>query len=79
MARNPTELVKIIELELIRARQKHIHWPVDDIHRAMIILEQAGGVAKESYKCVYGGGNAEYLEKEVLHTLIVCQRFLLGG
>ncbi len=79
MARTPTELAKMIEVELGRARVKHPHRPTDDIHRAIIILEQAGGVAKEAYKCVYGGGSEEYLEKEVLHTLIVCQRFLLGG
>lgn len=79
MARNTTELVKMIELELGRAREKHPHWPVDDIHKAMIVLDQAGGVAKESYKCVYGGGNEEYLEKEVMHTLIVCYRFMLGS
>ncbi len=79
MANNPTEVRQMLEEELNRARAKHVVWPVDDIHRGMIIMAQAGGVAKEAYKVIYGGGSNDYLKKEVLHLAVVCIRWLEGG
>ena len=81
MGRNSTEVRQLLEEELIRARQKHQNWPTDTIHRAMILLDQAGGIAKEAFRCIYSGGHTgtEYLEKEVLHTAVVCIRWLEGG
>lgn len=79
MASNPTEVRQMLELELNRARAKHKVWPVDDIHRGMIIMDQAGSVAKECFKVIYGGGSEEYLRRKILHLAVVCIRWLEGG
>ena len=79
MARNASEVRKMLEEELQRARAKHPNWPTDLVRRAMILMDQAAGIGRESLNCLFDGTSRDYLEKEVLHTAVVCVRWLEGG
>ena len=48
MARNASEVRKMLEEELQRARAKHPNWPTDLVRRAMILMDQAAGIGRES-------------------------------
>ena len=79
MAYNPTEVKEMLTNELLRARKKHSHWPVDTVHRAAILADQAGGILREALPALEGKADNRQLEAEVLHTAVVCIRWLEGG
>lgn len=79
MPRSAIEVQKLISDELQYARTKHPIWPTDVVHRASIIADQSGGVPREALKVIYQGTDMSRLEKEVLHTAVVCIRWLEAG
>jgi hypothetical protein len=65
--------------ELTRARAKHPNWPIDPIHRAAIVAEECGELAKATVEHVYERGPAEAVTREAIHTAATCLRLLAGG
>lgn len=67
--------------ELEKARAKHPQWPVDVIHAAAILAEEAGEVVKAALDMTYDGGSVEDVRTELAQTGAMCLRMLvnLGG
>lgn len=64
--------------ELRKAEQKFPGFPVDVVHGASILAEEAGEVIKSALDYHYGrSGNQEDLRKEIAQTGAMAIRFLL--
>lgn len=68
---------KIIE-ELRKAEKKFPGFPLDLVHCACILMEEAGSVAKAALDYCYGrSDNQEKLREEIAQTGAMAIRFLL--
>jgi len=68
---------RIIE-ELRNAEVKHPGFPIDVVHGACILVEEAGSVAKAALDYYYGrSDNQEKLRVEIAHAGAMAIRFLL--
>jgi NTP pyrophosphatase (non-canonical NTP hydrolase) len=68
----------LILSELDKARAKHPGWPVDVLHAAAILAEEAGEVVKASIDMTYAGGSIESVRKELAQTGAMCLRMLVN-
>lgn len=64
-------LLMEINMEVERAEKKHPMWPEDNAGRALIILEEAGEIAK-----AINDGDHGNLRTEIIQTAATCIRFL---
>ena len=64
--------------ELKRAEKLFPNWPLDVVHGAAILAEEAGEVIKASLDAYYGRNDFENLRKEVVQTAAMALRFLLN-
>ncbi|MCK4337706.1 MAG: hypothetical protein KAX11_07165 [Candidatus Aminicenantes bacterium] len=79
--RKKVKLEKANELildELKRAEKLFPNWPLDVVHGAAILAEEAGEVIKASLDAYYGRNDFENLRKEVIQTAAMALRFLLN-
>ena len=72
-------IMKEVERELERAREKFPFWPRDMIHAAAIVVEEAGELLQSSLQFHFEEKKTlEDCDKEAIHTLAMCIRFLEG-
>lgn len=72
------EALALILSELAQARAKHPQWPVDVIHAAAILAEEAGEVVKAALDMTYDGGSVEDVRTELAQTGAMCLRMLVN-
>ena len=65
-----------IREELGRAEAKFPLWPVDAIHGAAIVAEEAGEVVKAALHFSYDSGHIDDLRSELIQTAAMAIRFL---
>ena len=64
------------ELEL--ALQKFPSFPCDPLHAVSVMAEKSGESIKAALQYVYEGGNISDLRKELIQTIAMCMRMILG-
>jgi NTP pyrophosphatase (non-canonical NTP hydrolase) len=62
--------------EILRAEKKFPGWPVDPVHGAAIVAEEAGEALQAALDYYYGRADERALRKELLHTAAMAMRFL---
>lgn len=72
------EALALILSELAQARAKHPQWPVDVIHAAAILAEEAGEVVKAALDMTYDGVSVEEVRTELAQTGAMCIRMLVN-
>lgn len=76
---NEAEILRRIDLELSRARDKFPDWPTDLIHAAAIVAEESGELVQSTLQQHYEGGDLFTCDKEAIHTAAMAIRFLMRG
>ena len=66
----------ITELDLARA--KWPDWPVDPVHAAAVVSEEAGELVQAANDFCYSGGDSERMRAEAIQTVAMGLRFLAG-
>lgn len=69
---------KMIEDELDRAEKKFPDFPVDPIHAAAIVAEEAGELVQAALQFTYEGGSYEEMQKEAVQVGAMALRFLVN-
>lgn len=65
--------------ELLKAMDKHKHWPTKDvIHAAAIVGEESGELIRAALQYNYETGSSHDVSKEAIHTGAMAIRFLLN-
>ena len=67
-----------IDNEMHRAEKKFPHWCLDPVHGAAIVAEEAGEALQASLDFYYRRAGSQQLKKELIHTVTMGIRFLLG-
>lgn len=62
--------------ELTKAKTKWPEWPVDPIHAAAILAEEAGELVQAANDFCYSGGSIEQMELEARQCGAMSARFL---
>ena len=70
------EIIKEVREEMARAEQKFLGWPVDPVHGAAIVAEEAGEALQAALDFYYGRSDERALRKELIHTAAMALRFL---
>jgi hypothetical protein len=65
-------------VELAAAREKHPRWPVDVIHQAAVLAEEAGEVVKAALDMTYAGGSVKDVYKEARQVGAMAIRLLVN-
>ena len=65
-----------IDRELIKAKEKHPKWPKNINKQALIMLEEAGEVAKAVLQYQDENGSLNEIKKELVQTAAMCMRML---
>ena len=66
----------ITELDLAKA--KWPGWPVDPVHAAAVVSEEAGELVQAANDFCYSGGNLDRMKEEAIQTVAMGLRFLAG-
>ena len=66
----------ITELDL--AKVKWPDWPVDPVHAAAVVSEEAGELVQAANDFCYSGGDSERMRAEAVQTVAMGLRFLSG-
>jgi NTP pyrophosphatase (non-canonical NTP hydrolase) len=66
----------ITELDLAKA--KWPDWPVDPVHAAAVVSEEAGELVQAANDFCYSGGNLDRMKAEAIQTVAMGLRFLDG-
>ena len=74
------EVIDLVFRELGAAEVKHPGWPVDPVHAAAILGEEAGELLQAALDFTYQGGNFELgrMKKEAAQCAAMGIRFLMG-
>ncbi|MFA7709511.1 MAG: hypothetical protein WCY30_00225 [Candidatus Neomarinimicrobiota bacterium] len=74
----PKELEKygVIDAELIRVKQIHPKWKKGMCWQSVVIVEEAGEIAKAVLHYKDEGGTLGDIRKELIHTAAMCMRML---
>ena len=62
--------------EILRAEKKFPGWPVDPVHGAAIVAEEAGEAIQAALDFYYDRADERPLRKELIHTAAMALRFL---
>lgn len=65
-----------IDKELMKAEKKWPNWPSDINKQALIMLEEAGEVAKAVLHLQHEGGSIKEVREELTQTAAMCMRML---
>jgi hypothetical protein len=71
-------IISDVLAELERARSMWPHWPVDPIHAAAVVSEEAGELVQAANDYSYSGGDIERMRAEATQTTAMGLRFLAG-
>ena len=72
------DAVKYLVDELERAERKFPSWPVDAVHAAAIVCEEAGELQQAALQFTYENGPDHKMFAEAVHTGAMALRFLLN-
>ena len=72
-------VVSDIVAELERAERKFPGWPVDPVHAAAVVVEEAGELQQAALQFTYEGGGFDAMCKEAVQTGAMALRFLLNA
>ncbi|NQU42152.1 hypothetical protein HQ520_02620 [bacterium] len=72
------DVITLIFEELAKAENKHPGFPVDPIHAAAILAEEAGETVQASLDYVYHAGSLDEMAHEAAQTAAMGLRFLLN-
>jgi hypothetical protein len=75
---NVNDAVKYLTDEVKRAETKFPAWPVDAIHAAAIVCEEAGELQQAALQYTYENGADTKMFAEAVHTGAMALRFLLN-
>ena len=64
--------------ELRSAKEKWAAWPIDPIHAASVLSEEAGELVQAANDFCYSGGDSERMRAEAVQTVAMGLRFLAG-
>lgn len=68
-----------IIVELFKAKEKFPDWPIDPVHGAAILAEEAGELVKAALDYFYGRESSiEKMQKEAAQVGAMAIRFLTG-
>lgn len=73
------ELDRVIDRifeELRKAEEKHPGWPMDPVHAAAILAEEAGELVQAALDYTYQGGSEKQMELEAAQCGAMAIRFL---
>lgn len=70
--------IQKIKTELARAISKHPYFPVDPIHAAAVIGEEAGELVQAALQVTYENGNWSRLREEAVQVGAMALRFLIN-
>jgi NTP pyrophosphatase (non-canonical NTP hydrolase) len=72
------EAIELMISELRKAEEKFPGWPVDPVHGAAIVAEEAGELTQAALDLYYGRGDREKMRKEAAQTAAMGLRFLFN-
>lgn len=74
------EILQEIDGEVESARKQHPTWPVDWVHQAAIVAEEAGELVRAalqtSYEPLKPGAGVEAIRQEAIQCAAMCVRLL---
>lgn len=70
------EISNLVLESLIKAKTKFPEWPIDPVHAAAIVVEEAGELQQAALQYCYEDGGIEQIKKEALHTAAMAFRIL---
>jgi len=70
------DIIKEVREEMARAEAKFPGWPVDPVHGAAIVAEEAGEAVKAALDFYYGRSDERQLRGELVQTAAMALRFL---
>ena len=62
--------------EVARTESIHPHWPVDFVHGAAIVAEEAGELVRAALNSHYHHADPDEMRTEAIHTAATAIRFL---
>ncbi len=71
------QATNLLVSELERAERKFPTFPVDSIHAASVVVEEAGELEKAALEFTYEDAPKELMYKEAVHTGAMALRFIL--
>jgi len=74
----PFDAVKYLVDELERAERKFPSWPIDAVHAAAIVCEEAGELQQAALQFTYENGADHKMFAEAVHVGAMALRFLLN-
>ena len=72
------EAIYLIREELGKAEMKFPRFPVDPIHAASLVAEEAGELVQATLQATYDNISIEKAKKEAIHTGATALRFLIN-
>jgi len=70
--------VEDVMREIENASRKWPGWPLDPVHAAAIVAEEAGELVRAALKATYEGGSVADMHLEAVQTAATAIRFLVG-
>ena len=70
------DIIDLIQAELLRAELKYPAWPVDAIHAASVLSEEAGELTQSANDFAYDDGSFERMAEEAVQVGAMVFRFL---
>ena len=71
-------ILESVITELDMARVKWPDWPVDPVHAAAVVSEEAGELVQAANDFCYSGGDLDRMKAEAIQTVAMGLRFLDG-
>ena len=71
-------ILESVITELDMAKAKWPDWPVDPVHAAAVVSEEAGELVQAANDFCYSGGDLDRMKAEAIQTVAMGLRFLDG-
>ena len=75
---NTLQAHQLLEQELDRAEAKFPTFPIDPIHAAAVLQEEAGELVQAALQYTYEGGSVDAMRKEAIQVGAMALRFLIN-
>ena len=68
--------LQLVIMEMQRAEEKHLQFPIDPVHMTSVMIEEAGEAVREANLLHEGNGDVLRLRQELYQTIGTCFRTL---
>ena len=68
--------ILMIQMEIVKAEDKHPEWPSDIVHAGAIVAEEAGELTQATLECFYEKGARQKCIDEAVQVGAMAVRFL---